>query len=237
MKSKIKIWLPLLLIVSISMAFLIYTHQYYRADETAKQALDSCSSVHIDNTDFGWYFDGPAEDSALIFYPGGKVEETAYAPLLSSLAENGIDVFLVKMPFRLAVFGINKASSIMQKYSYENWYIGGHSLGGSMAASYASEHSEDLKGLIMLAAYPVKELNDSLLAVTIYGSEDTVLNMDKLKEGSQFLPSHHTEYVIKGGNHAQFGNYGIQNGDGTAVIPPAEQQRQTVIAIIEAIES
>ena len=225
--------IPVLVIALLIAAFLIYTGRYYRAGDIARSMLESDETVLVTRTDYGWLFDGPSEKDAIIFYPGGKVEETAYAPLLHCLAEQGMDACLVKMPFRLAVFGVNKADHVMKQYDYEHWYIGGHSLGGAMAADYAAEHSSELCGVYMLAAYPVKPLDEKTAAITIYGSEDGVLNMKKMTDAKQYLPDGSTEHVIQGGNHAQFGNYGKQDGDGIAEISSDEQQHKTVELILQ----
>ena len=233
-RKKWRWMIPVFVLLLAATAFLIYTGQYYHAEKSAYDALESDETVEVMQTEYGWLFDGPSETDALIFYPGGKVEETAYAPLLHDLAGQGMDACLVKMPFRLAVFGINKANHIMKQYDYENWYIGGHSLGGVMAAAYASEHSSELCGVYMLAAYPAKPLDEKTTATTIYGSEDGVLNMEKMRNAKQYLPEGSKEHVIKGGNHAQFGNYGKQDGDGIADISPDEQQHKTVELILQA---
>lgn len=231
---KKRIWLIAVLALGLlATAFGIYTGQYYRADSLALSALESDEQVTVTPVDDGWLFDGPSETDALIFYPGGKVEETAYAPLLHSLAADGMDVFLVKMPFRLAVFGVNKARDVMQRGSYDHWYIGGHSLGGAMAASYAAAHADELSGVVLLAAYPTKPLDESLRVISIYGTEDGVLNRAKLAEGEKYLPQTHESCVIEGGNHAQFGNYGVQSGDGEAAISSEEQQRISEAAILQ----
>lgn len=233
---KKRIWLILLLVLALSAAaFAVYTGQYYRADARALAALQSDETVSVVPIEDGWLFDGPSETDALIFYPGGKVEETAYAPLLHRLAADGMDVFLVKMPFRLAVFGVNKARDVMQHGTYAHWYIGGHSLGGAMAASYAAAHADELSGVVLLAAYPTKPLDESLRVISIYGTEDGVLNRAKLAEGEQYLPQTHESCVIEGGNHAQFGNYGVQSGDGEAAISSEEQQRVSEAAILQSL--
>ena len=121
------------------------------------------------------------------------------------------------------------------RFLYAHWYIGGHSLGGSMAASYASAHSSQLSGVIMLAAYPSKSLNENTRAVIIYGSEDGVLNMAKLEEANRYLLNDTKTCVIEGGNHAQFGNYGRQDGDGIADISSEEQQLRTMELILQSI--
>ena len=235
-KRKQWVWLvPVSVVVILAAAFLIYTGQYYHAGAAAHSMLQSDETVSVTQTDYGWFFDGPSETDALIFYPGAKVETCAYAPLLHSVAEKGMDVCLVKMPFRLAFFGINKANRVMKVHDYEHWYIGGHSLGGAMAASYAAAHSPELSGVIMLAAYPTKPLDEKLQAIMIYGSEDRVLNMSRLEDAKRYLTNNSRIYVIEGGNHAQFGNYGTQNGDGDAVIPSEEQRLQTVELILQNV--
>jgi len=225
-RKKLLLVIPVIVIAALCIAFLAYTEQYYHAEESAYAALKSDESVIVTQTEYGWLFDGPSETDAFIFYPGGKVEETAYAPLLHRLAKQGMDVSLVRMPFRLAVLGVNKADQVMEQHDYERWYIGGHSLGGAMAASYAATHSSQLSGVFMLAAYPSKSLDGISKAVIIYGSEDGVLNRTRLEEANRYLPNSSEIYVIEGGNHAQFGNYGRQAGDGNAAVSSEEQQQR-----------
>ena len=219
------------------LVFYGYTCVYYRADPSAFAALETDEEVVVSKTDQGWFFDGPSDEDLLVFYPGAKVEEVAYAPLLHRLAGKGMDVCLVKMPFRLAFFGLNKATAVFEKYDHKNKYVGGHSLGGAMAANYAASHGSLLQGAILLAAYPVKALDDDLMLLSIYGSEDGVLSMDKIKDGRQYAPEQYYEDVIEGGNHAYFGNYGEQKGDGESRISREEQQEQTVTYIKEKVQS
>ena len=231
MRKKLKWLIPLLALLLLAAAFLVFTGIYYHADEAALAALESDAAVQVVRTDSGWFFDGPSGDRALVFYPGGKVEAEAYAPLLHELAAGGVDVFLVEMPFRLAVFGQNRADGILDRYSYENWYVGGHSLGGAVAALYAADRADRLSGLVLLAAYPTKALDGRLLVLSVYGSEDGVLDPEKLEAGRAYMPAGCLEYRIEGGNHAQFGSYGAQSGDGTASIS-AEEQRQSTVGFL-----
>ncbi len=232
MRKHWKLLLPALLLLLLIGGFLIYAGIYYHADGTALAALESDAAVEVTKTDYGWFFDGPSQTDALIFYPGAKVEAAAYAPLLRELAEGGMDVLLAEMPLRFAFFGANKAEGLIAQYEYDAWYLGGHSLGGAMAANWAAEHPEGLSGVILFAAYPTKALDESLVLISVYGSEDGVLRLDRVEAGRAFAPPSYSECVIEGGNHAQFGSYGPQSGDGAARIAPAEQWRQTVEAIL-----
>jgi len=213
-------------IVLLAGAFFIYVSDYYKADDFALQTM---KSVEI-KTEGNLTILSPAfpSEKGIIFYPGAKVEETAYLPLLEKLRQNGITCVLVKMPFRLAFFNSDAADDIFQKLpEIKQWYIAGHSLGGAMASSYASKHLDKLNGLILLGAYIYGDIPIEK-TVTIYGSEDTVLDQSKLD---------YTEnvFVIEGGNHAQFGNYGKQKGDGNAAITTDEQQEKAVETIINFI--
>ena len=225
-----------ILILVFAVACLWYINDYYKSDVIMQQYFQDDSIVEMEENDYGLYMDGPGDESALIFYPGAKVEYTAYVPLLWQLAEKGVDVFLIKMPCNLAFLGQNKAEDVMRKYEYEKWYLGGHSLGGAMAAFYAAKHPDDLDGMILLAAYSTKDLHEEdFSVVSLYGSEDGVLNMNKIEESRAYMPANYTEICIEGGNHAQFGNYGVQKGDGVASISRQEQQNQTVEAIYKMI--
>ena len=236
--NKKKIVFPLLVGMICFITVIWYVNDYYHADENIQIYLQEKDSVSVTEMTDGLYLDGPGDNAAMIFYPGAKVEYIAYLPLLSELAESGIDCFLIKMPCNLAFFGQNKAKKIMDSYEYDHWYLSGHSLGGAMAASYASGHLESLNGLVLLAAYPTKSLKwDSFSVLSIYGSEDGILNMEKVEKGKSQMPADYTEICIEGGNHAQFGNYGEQKGDHTAEISWEEQQKQTVDAILGLLEA
>lgn len=223
-------------VIVVVIGLLITTRNYYHASEEAIALLDSTGSVTVTEIPEGLFVDGPGTDQALIFYPGGKVEYSAYLPICYAMAENGLDCFIVKMPFNYAFFGINRADTIMDQYSYDSYVMGGHSLGGAMAAIYTSKNPEQVDELLLLAAYSTKVIPDSVAVLTIYGSQDQVLNLDKLQESAQNLPADAVQLVLEGGNHAGFGNYGAQDGDGAADISQEEQQSQTVDAVISSLE-
>ncbi|MBQ7223216.1 MAG: alpha/beta fold hydrolase [Erysipelotrichaceae bacterium] len=208
-----------------------YFQIYYHADPSAGDYLVSHDGVRVSKVASGYFFDGPGTDKAIIFYPGGKVAEEAYAPLLFELAEQGADCFLVRMPLRMAVLGVSSADKIMAGYDYPQWYLMGHSLGGSAAALYAAKNPEKLAGLILLASYSTRKLPDDLRLLSIYGSEDGCLELKVYEEKKSLWPNDSQELVIAGGNHCQFGSYGFQKGDGQALISPQQQRSETVSAI------
>lgn len=241
MKASKRIKTALAAILSIIIIFVggifIYASDYYRAATDALSVLQSADEVTVTQTDGAYIFSPDKAECGLIFYPGGKVEYSAYSPLLSELAKENILCILVEMPLNLAVLDVDAAAKYFDKYpGIDKWYIGGHSLGGSMAASYASENSDKLDGLILLASYSTADLKDSgLEVISIYGSNDGVLNMDKYDEYKQNLPSSTVERIIEGGCHAYFGSYGEQKNDGTPTVSRNEQINETVTIITDTI--
>lgn len=179
-----------------------------------------------------------AATTGLIIYPGAKVEPEAYAPLANKIAQAGYEVIITPMPLNFAIFDSNAADEVISKFpNIKNWVISGHSLGGVMAAKYASENS-NIKGVIFYASYPQgDELKDSNIEVTsIYGSLDGVANLDKIIGSKDLLPTSTTFVEIIGGNHAQFGSYGDQSGDNAAEISVDEQIEQAANASIELLD-
>lgn len=216
-----------ILIVSLIliMGFIIYAMDYMHADEKANSIKELNNITMFDNGDYLLKGTG---DIGIIFYPGAKVEEEAYLPLLEKLREQGYNCILVKMPLRFAFLGTNSAEYYINECSEINtWYLAGHSLGGAMASDYASKNGDLVDGLILLGAYIYGDIEPQK-TITIYGEND--LNLDKSKLGDTNV------YMIEGGNHAGFGNYGIQSGDGELKITRDEQQDITVNLIKNFIE-
>lgn len=237
-KRKRKLYKTLIIIalciLAIVIAFIVYVCDYYKADEDAISAFLPAGYTTKEDSDGNIVFEPKEAVKGFIFYPGGKVAHSSYVPLMNSLSDNGVLCVIVEMPFNLAVFDIDAADDIKKQYpQIKEWYIGGHSLGGSMAASYISEHADEFKGLVLLGSYSTANLKKSRLNVlSVYGSEDKVLDIDKYNDNKSNLPKDFTEVVIDGGCHAYFGMYGTQDGDGTPKISNAEQIRLTADAIV-----
>lgn len=227
------LWTMLIGILMIALIAAVYFAMYYHRDESADPYLESSESVTVAATENGLFFDGPSNRRAVIFYPGAKVEAEAYAPLLFRIAEEWGDCFLVEMPLNMAIMNVDAAQEIQQEYHYDQWFLAGHSLGGASAALYAEQNPDLVNGLILLAAYSTRPLPEDILCVSMYGDQDGVLNKTEYEKDRENLPSGTREVVIPGGNHAQFGNYGAQRGDGTAAITWEEQQNQVVETLKE----
>ena len=216
-------------------AFLVYASDYYHAGSEAQASLTPTAEVPVEQGARYLAFGDPAAQTGIVFYPGAKVEYLAYAPLMRDLAERGYLAVVVEMPFNFAFFDIAAADGVRAAYpQVEKWWVGGHSLGGSMAAQYAADHADDaaLAGLALLGAYSASDLSASDLdAVVVYGQNDQVLDRSKLEDNAPLLPEGALAVEIAGGNHAGFGDYGPQEGDGEAGIAPQEQQEQAADAL------
>ena len=222
------------MIAVIAAACGAYLNSYYRADSDSIAAFSADFTVQGREVADGVIAYEPEKAVAgLIFYPGGLVEYTAYEPLMQACAEKGILCVLLKMPFHLAVLDMNAADGVQAQFpQIEKWYIGGHSLGGAMASSYAAKHADEFDGVVLLGAYATEDIR-SLNVISLYGSEDKVMNKEKYDEYISNLPADFTEIVIEGGCHAGFGMYGPQDGDGTPAITAAEQIKLTAAAVFD----
>ena len=237
MKNKL-IRLILAGVIILFLACGIYLNDYYHADMDAIETFTVEHSVEMrSDAEGNLVFEPEKAKAGFIFYPGGKVEYTAYIPLMKALASEGILGVLVEMPFHLAVLDIDAAEGIREQYpQIGHWYIGGHSLGGSMAAAYLADEADDFEGLILLGSYSATDLSETdLSVVSIYGSEDLVMNREKYEENKANLPDEFSEVILDGGCHAYFGMYGAQEGDGTPEISNEEQIALTVDAISEMV--
>lgn len=225
--SKIILISILSILAILTVTFFIYVSDYYRADDVAGAVMQSDDTIRVQGN-LTILTPATPSDTGLIFYPGAKVEDTAYLPILEKLRQNGITCVLVKMPFNMAIFDQNAADQVFDALSdIKNWYIGGHSMGGAMASSYAANHKSKVQGLILLGAYIYGDYPPEN-ALTVYGTLNANLE-EKINYTENIV-------IIEGGNHAQFGNYGLQKGDPPAAISREEQQDIAVKAILDFIQ-
>lgn len=185
--------------------------------------------------------DGGPPTTGFIFYPGARVDYRAYAPVAQAIADNGYFVVIIRMPLNFAIFNVNAAADVIAGYpEIEHWAIGGHSLGGAMAANFVYANPGAVDGLVLWASYPASsnDLSSSdVRVVSISGTLDGLSMPDKIAASVPLLPADTVWLPIEGGNHAQFGWYGEQSGDNPATITREVQQEQVVQATVALLAS
>jgi len=220
--------------------FTYYVSDISYTDDTALTILSSNGSYTVMDTSNYITFTPTANKSStgIIFYPGAKIQPESYSVIASKLATNGYTTIIVKMPFNLAIFGENKANNVITEHKeISKWVIAGHSLGGVFASDYAVNHQDEIKGVIYLAAYPnTNASNATFKALSIRGSLDGLATSKEISDNINKFPVNTTFVTINGGNHANFGDYGMQVGDNNSTITRQEQQNMTVGYILEFLK-
>ena len=220
-----------------TVTILVLMIPYYKAGETAHQFLHSDEKTEfIDNKKY-YAFLNDSSRTAVIFYPGSSVDEYAYSYLASSIAADGVDVYVIKSPLHFPLLNGKGAANIFQKTNYEKIFIGGHSLGGYVASRYASDSHSEIDGLFLLGAYPFGKIDERIRFISIYGSEDGILDRKEYEARRQYWPKDSEEQVIDGGNHSYFADYGLQRLDHEALIDRKTQMELTHKLISEFIWS
>lgn len=243
MKRVLKRWWLILIVLLFAgtAGFVIWGSTPLGPMPEALTALESDLKVAV--TTNHWITFAPAEaeaETGFIIYPGGRVDPRAYAPTARAIAEEGVCVVIVPMPLNLAVLAPNRAQTVIDAHpEIDTWAIGGHSLGGAMAARFADTNPEVVDGLVLWASYPAESNSladqDSLAVASIYATEDGLATPEKIEASRPLLPPQTKWVEIAGGNHAQFGWYGSQDGDGTATISRETQQNVVVEATVDLL--
>ena len=235
-------WLLLLIPLILGLGFVFWALSGPDAMPEAEAALTSDTAVEV--VDVRWLVFSPTDvepTSGLIIYPGGRVDPAAYAPLAKAAAAVGYLTVIVPMPLNLAVLSSEKALQVIDEYpEISTWVIAGHSLGGAMAANLVGRHPDLFDGLALWAAYPGQsdDLSSLNLKVTsIYGKNDGVASVEEIQASGPLLPPDTRWVAIEGGNHSQFGWYGLQSGDNPAQISREEQQEQILLGTLALMET
>jgi predicted esterase len=242
--AKKLIWLPILLVllaVATAVGVQLATSARQPLPE-AMAALTGDAVVQVEGEP--WLTFAPAQaapDTGFIFYPGGRVDPRAYAPLMKAIAAEGYLAVVPEMPLNIAAFNPNIAEEIIAAHpEIDRWVIGGHSVGGAMAGQYTSTHSEDIAGLAIWASYPPDSADLSGLEIPvtlIYGSRETRVNDSSVAERKHLLPPDTVYVRIEGGDHHQFGSYEVDPEDHLATIERGAQQQQIIEATLSLLES
>ena len=233
--------LGLLLIVTAGV-FVLWGSNPLPAMPDAQSALISDAQITVSTNKWLVFTPSVVQPSTgMILYPGGHVDDHAYAPTARQIAAQGYLVVVVPMPLSLAVLDAGAAADVITAYpQIQHWAVGGHSLGGAMAAHFVKTHPGVSDGLALWASYPASSDNLSASAVrvvSVSASLDGLATPEKIDASRALLPTDTTWVVIRGGNHAQFGWYGDQPGDNIATISRQDQQAQIVQATVALLES
>ncbi len=241
MRRRFKVIIAVLVaVLIISFGFIIWAETPPTPMQQAFDAIKSDANVTV--TQRHWLVFEPTTvnySTGFIFYPGGRVDYRSYAPYAHAIAAQGFLVIIVPMPLNLAVFGFNSANEVIAAYpNVTAWAIGGHSLGGSMAAQYIHDNPKKAQGLALWASYPPSGVNLSkfnITVVTVHGTNDGLVSSNQIDDSLKQLPPDTIRVEINGGDHAQFGWYGPQSGDNPATISREEQQTITVNATVQML--
>jgi hypothetical protein len=224
------------LVLSLLAVVLLYYARPATAEPQAFAALHSENGVRVADR-VTWYELIPShEDKAgnpikpttgLIFLPGARIDPRAYAPELRRLADAGYLVVVLKEPFGFSIFDRNHAQTVIENHpEIAHWAIGGHSLGGTVAASFA-EQDRRVEGLLLLASYPSQRVErGDLKVVSISGDADGLATPADIERSKANLPASTRYVVLPGAAHSTFADYGPQPGDGTPTADRTAVQTQ-----------
>jgi hypothetical protein len=212
----------------------------YPARMVALSALDSTDKVIVNEEKRITFTPVEEFNTGLIFYPGGLVEPTAYAPVLHRIAEEGVLVIIIPMPLNLAIFNTGAANSVIEEYpQISTWILSGHSLGGASAAIFAENNQNKIDALVLWDSYPPKsaDLSDnSISVISIFGTTNNFPNTENFDNQKYLLPEDTIFFPIEGASHAQFGDYGPQKGDVVASISLTDQHEQVTEVMLDFIK-
>ncbi|WP_271002730.1 alpha/beta hydrolase [Listeria seeligeri] len=230
--------------IIVLLGLMVWGYLYFNSEpsDVAENTANSTKTVDVLEENNILVFTPRKTDAGMsvILYPGAFIDGLSYAPLAKELASSGYKTYIVEMPLNLAVFGKNRAADIIDEAPDEKFVIGGHSLGGVMSSRFAHDNQDEIQGVFFLASYPDEKgslKNASFPAISITATNDKVLNKDSYNESKKYLPKDTTFVSIEGGNHAQFGSYGTQHGDGKATISGTEQTEQVANAMISWLKT
>ena len=235
--------------ISATVVFVTWSLIAYRPSSEAREALAGNEVVVVSSGEHHWLFRPRTggTDVGLLFFPGALVDPVAYAPMLRDVAAAGYPTLLIQLPRRGVLGGaegaepLNRAVSAMRLVpEVTRWVIAGHSRGGEIASRLAQTQAPSLAGLVLIGTSHPRDIslaNVRMPVTRVYGTRDTVADVEKLERTKVNLPPDTTHVRIDGGNHSQFGSYGFQPGDWPATISRTEQQRQTLAALLDMLRS
>jgi pimeloyl-ACP methyl ester carboxylesterase len=232
MKLSKRNWFRLIWFTAVTI-FFVWQWSAYQSRGVNSAILNSDNHITVvNNKDQISFINRDSAKKEIIFFPGGLVDPKSYAPMARKISENGYNVHLIKMPWRMATKGYNKIKELFNLTKEDKTYVlGGHSQGGKMAAQFVYENPDLMAGLYLLGTSHPRDIdmsNISIPTIKIYAEHDGLASVEEVKENENKLPKNRESALISGGNHAQFGHLGTLFMDGTATITREEQQALTL---------
>lgn len=230
-------WGALAALALVVVGFVIWASTPAQGDRSATLEVFRNPAVQVSTVDEGIVLapTGEANGTGLVFVPGARVDPYAYMFQLSGVVEQyGVTVVITKPTLNLAFFdarGVDDFTSAAP--NVDRWFVGGHSLGGVRACLMTP--GADLEGLVLFGSYCANDLSGSGLSVlSIAGENDQLSTIATIDESAALLPDNAAFVVIEGANHASFGDYGPQSGDGERTIT-TEQMRTELTTLLGAL--
>jgi surfactin synthase thioesterase subunit len=236
-----KVW------AGLGLLFTAWMIASFQPTSTALSALHSDDAVRVITDSASLRFEPVATTQAgVLFYPGGMVDPRAYSPLAHELAENGYLAVIQKLPWRTAATLEQRHELLLASQStldaypeVGRWLLAGHSRGGALASQLVLDLQPRIHGLMLIATSHPKEFSISQLSMPVakvFATEDGLASQEEIESLAGNLPRHTQWIQIDGGNHAQFGYYGTQLGDGRARISRERQQIELSTAMLSMLE-
>ncbi|WP_229125179.1 alpha/beta fold hydrolase [Halapricum desulfuricans] len=215
-RERLAVWVVVIALLVVA-GLLLYFGTPFHGSDASVQSVQNDDRIDLQRVDGGYVMQPASGGSTtgLVFYPGARVHPDAYLASLSPLVTDAeVTVVIVKVPLNLAVVDQNAASDVIGSHGVEQWYVGGHSLGGAMACRYAGANRERVAGVVLLGSYCDRSIaGTDLRVLSVTGDADTVLDRSAYERNRANLPADATVVELSGVNHTQFGSYTGQRGD------------------------
>lgn len=243
-----RIWISVGL--GATVVFCLWSLIAFRASSTARAAEASDAAVRVTRADGARRFtpSSPASSEVgLLFFPGGMVDPTAYAPLARAAAAAGFEAVVLELPRRGAFGGADapelydRADALMRDSAAPaRWIVAGHSRGAVVATQLAGSRPAGLAGVVLIGTTHPRDVDLSGLGLPItkvVGTRDGLARPASVEANRHLLPAGTRWVSIEGANHSQFGWYGFQPGDRFATIAASEQRALMIAAVLDALRA
>lgn len=220
--KKIAVGLGLGIAASAALTFLLWRSMPAAPEAGPLNDAQSMASIQYTNDAKGVMLKPALKVTrGLVVYPENNVSPAAYAYKMAGVAQSGVVVIIVKTPLNIPQLDTRTLVDFAKLApEVTDWYVAGHGEGGKKACEQAE--GTQYKGIILLGSYCTVMVHDSVKALDIQGGNDRIINKNDADYNATNLAYSSEKQAIPGLNHAGFGNYGKQDGDGQLDLPDAD---------------